>query len=176
MRENIVSAVFDSRSEAESAVAELRTAGVNDSAISVIAQQDGKNTSADGSGEEDGTGGLVKGALAGAGVGTILGIAALAIPGVGPIIAAGAIASSAIPGAALTGAAIGAVGGGLTGMLADHGVGDEDATYYEERINGGGTFVSVDTSDAGLAADSASDILSRNGGHNASRAKASMTM
>ena len=41
----------------------------------------------------------------GAGVGTILGIAALAIPGVGPLVAAGAIASSAIPGAALTGAA-----------------------------------------------------------------------
>lgn len=112
MNENIVSAVFDSRSEAEAAVAELRTAGVNDSAISVIAQQDGKNTTTDGSGEGSDTGGFLAGAAAGAGLGTLLGIAALAIPGVGPFVAAGAIASAAIPGAALTGAAIGAVGGG----------------------------------------------------------------
>ena len=176
MRENIVSAVFDSRSEAEVAVSELRTAGVNDSAISVIAQEDGKNISSDGNGEENDTGGFIAGTLAGAGVGTLLGIAALAIPGVGPFVAAGAIASSAIPGAALTGAAIGAVGGGLTKMLTDHGVGDDDATYYEERINNGSVFVSVDTSDAIMSSDIASQILSRNGGHNSTRASASMAM
>ena len=178
MRENIVSAVFDSRSEAEMAMSELRTAGITDSAISVIAQEDGKNTTSDGSGEETDTGGLIAGTLAGAGVGTLLGIAALAIPGVGPLVAAGAIASSAIPGAALTGAAIGAVGGGLTKMLTDHSVGDDDddASYYEERINNGSTFVSVDTTDAGMASDTASQILSRNGGHNSTRASASMAM
>lgn len=176
MRENIVSAVFDSQSEAESAVSELRSAGVSDSAISIIAQQDGKNTTTDGSREHDDTGGLVAGAAAGAGIGTLLGIAALAIPGVGPLIAAGAIASSAIPAAALTGAAIGAVGGGLTKLLADHGVSDDDARYYEGRVNDGGVFVSVDTAEAGIMADSASDIMSRNGGHNASRAKTSMAM
>ena len=173
MNENIVSAVFDSRSEAEAAVAELRTAGVNDSAISVIAQQDGKNTTTDGSGEESDTGGLLAGAAAGAGIGTLLGIAALAIPGVGPLVAAGAIASTAIPGAALTGAAIGAVGGGLTKLLTDHGVSDDDANYYGDRINDGGTFVSVNTADAGLMASSASEILSRHGGHNASRSTSS---
>ncbi len=176
MKENIVSAVFDSRSEAEMAVTELRKAGVNDSAISVIAQEDGKNTTSDGSGEETDTGGLIAGTLAGAGVGTLLGIAALAIPGVGPFVAAGAIASSAIPGAALTGAAIGAVGGGLTKLLTDHGVGDDDANYYEERINNGSVFVSVDTSDAIMSSDIASQILSRNGGHNAASASASMAM
>ena len=176
MKENIVSAVFDNRSEAESAVSELRTAGISDNAISVIAQEEGKNTTSDGSGEETDTGGLIAGTLAGAGVGTLLGIAALAIPGVGPLVAAGAIASSAIPGAALTGAAIGAVGGGLTKMLTDHGVGDDNASYYEERINNGSTFVSVDTSDAGMASDAASQILLRHGGHNASSASASMAM
>ena len=112
MNENLVSAVFDNRAEAERAVSQLRSAGVNDSAISLIAQQDGKNTETDGSGAEAATDVIGKTAL-GAGAGTLLGIAALAIPGVGPLVAAGAIASAAIPGAALTGAAIGAAAGGL---------------------------------------------------------------
>jgi len=110
-------------------------------------------------------------AVIGAGVGTLLGIAALAIPGVGPLVAAGAIASSAIPGAALTGAAIGAAAGGLTGLLKDHGVTSEDADYYEGRINEGGVFVSVNTEEAGIAKETAQDILYRNGGHSSSRAK-----
>ncbi|MBC7987817.1 MAG: hypothetical protein H7X93_14290, partial [Sphingomonadaceae bacterium] len=83
MNQNLVSAVFDSRSEAERAVSELRSAGVNDSAISIIAQRDGENTETDGAGEAV-TDVVGKTAL-GAGVGTLLGIAALAIPGVGPL-------------------------------------------------------------------------------------------
>ena len=170
MNHNLVSAVFDSQSEAETAVAALRSAGLNDSAISIIAQQDnGKNTTTDGAGEAV-TDVVGKTAL-GAGVGTLLGIAALAIPGVGPLVAAGAIAAAAVPGAALTGAAIGAVAGGLTGLLTDHGVSTDDASYYEGRINDGGVFVSVDTSNAGLSSSDASDILHRNGGHSTTREK-----
>ena len=170
MNENLVSAVFDDQSEAERAVSELRAAGVSDSAISIIAQQEGKNTTTDGSGTEAATDIIGKTAL-GAGAGTLLGIAALAIPGVGPLVAAGAIAASAIPGAALTGAAIGAAAGGLAGLLTDHGVDDEDAGYYEDRVNNGGVFVSVDTQDAGLDAQSARDILYNAGGHSSTRAK-----
>ena len=175
MRDDIVSAVFDSRSEAESAVTELRSCGVSDSAISVIAQHDGKNTTADGSGEVEGAGGVFAGVAAGAGIGTLLGIAALAIPGVGPLVAAGAIASTAIPGAALTGAALGAVGGGLTKLLSDHGVSDDDANYYEGRINDGGVFVSVDTSATGVASDQAQEILRRCGGHNSFSSMSAMS-
>ena len=98
-------------------------------------------------------------AALGAGAGTLLGIAALAIPGVGPLVAAGAIASAAIPGAALTGAAIGAAAGGVTGLLKDHGISDDDATYYEQSINDGGIFVSVDADGASLDRQSAEDIL-----------------
>jgi len=170
MNQNLVSAVFDSRSEAERAVADLRSAGLNDRAISIIAQHDGENTTTDGAGEEAATDVIGKTAL-GAGAGTLLGIAALAIPGVGPLVAAGAIAAAAIPGAALTGAAIGAAAGGIGGLLTDHGVSREDATYYEGRINDGGVFVSVDTSNADLSAERASDILNRNGGHNSARAR-----
>ena len=55
MNENLVSAVFDSQAEAERAVSDLRANGVEDSAISVIAQTDGKNTTTDGSGAEAAT-------------------------------------------------------------------------------------------------------------------------
>lgn len=170
MNENLVSAVFDSQTEAQRAVSDLRANGVEDGAISLIAQQDGKNTTTDGSGAEAATDVIGKTAL-GAGAGTLLGIAALAIPGVGPLVAAGAIAASAIPGAALTGAAIGAAAGGLSGLLTDHGVDSGDAGYYEERVNNGGVFVSVDTRNAALTAESARDILYSAGGHSSTRAK-----
>lgn len=169
MRENLVSAVFDSHAEAERAVTELRANGVPNDAISLIAQHDGKNTETDGAGEAV-TDVVGKTAL-GAGLGTLLGIAALAIPGVGPLVGAGAIAAAAIPGAAVTGAAVGAAAGGLAGLLSDHGVHADDATYYEDRVNSGGVFVSVDTDNLGVSRDVAEDILYGAGGHSSRRAK-----
>ena len=175
MNNNIVSAVFDDRSEAERAASELRSAGVPDSALSVIARQEGASGDY---GDDVNTHevadkgeGLLKGALVGGGAGALLGIAALAIPGVGPLAAAGAIASSAIPEAAAIGAGAGALAGGLTGLLTEHGVDEDDARYYEERIHAGGVFLSVNASEAGLSNDQLWDILHRNGGHSASRAK-----
>lgn len=172
MNHDLVSAVFDSQTEAERAVSQIRKAGVSDSAISIIAQNDGKNTTTDGSGAEATTDVIGKTAL-GAGAGTLLGIAALAIPGVGPLVAAGAIAAAAIPGAALTGAAIGAAAGGLTGLLTDHGVDHDDAAYYEERVNSGGVFVSVDTSAAGVSPETVRDMLMQAGGHSKTHSKMS---
>jgi hypothetical protein len=176
MNQSLVSAVFDSHSEAERAITELRGAGVRDSALSIVHQQDGKNTTSDGSGSTTDEGGnksgLVKGLLGGGAVGAALGVAALAIPGVGPLAAAGAIAASAVPEGAAIGAALGAAGGGLSGYLSKHGVSDDDARYYEERINSGGVFVSVDTRDAGIDSETAREILYRSGGHSASRARA----
>lgn len=175
MNHSIVSAVFDSHSEAESAVRQLREAGVRDSALSVIARRDsGGGDYGDANTHEarEKGEGLVKGALAGGGVGALLGIAALAIPGMGPLAAAGAIAASAIPEAAAIGAGAGALAGGLTGLLTKHGVSEEDARYYEGRINEGGVFVSVDTDESGIGREAAQDILYRHGGHSASRSKA----
>jgi hypothetical protein len=172
MTTNLVSAVFDTHAEAERAVSDLRSAGVPDSAISIVAQHDGKNTTTDGSGAD--TQEFVGKVAAGAGIGTLLGIAALAIPGVGPLVAAGAIASAAIPAAAVTGAALGGAVGGLEKVMTDHGVSRVDASYYEGRINAGGVFVSVDTGAAGVSADAASDMLYRSGGHNSTRSKVAM--
>lgn len=172
MNEQIVSAVFDSRSEAERAVSELRSAGVRDKDISLIGQRDdGKATSTDASGKGIDGDGAIKGLAAGTVGGALLGITALAIPGVGPLVAAGAIAESAIGGAAATGAIIGGATGGIAGALSKHGVSDEDSHYYEERIHQGGIFVSVDTSSAGIDRETASDILYRYGGHSASRSR-----
>ena len=177
MRDNLVSAVFDNQMEAERAVSQLRASGVSDSAISVIARNEGRTTTSDGSGEEGEAVQDVVGKTAlGAGVGTLLGIAALAIPGVGPLVAAGAIASTAIPGAAITGAAVGAAAGGLAGLLTDHGVDREDADYYEQRINNGGVFVSVDTSEGGVSAQAARDILYSSGGHSSKQARMDTTV
>lgn len=177
MRDNLVSAVFDNQTDAERAVSQLRQAGAQDSAISVIAQR-GEGDSAvttDGNGEEFAKDVIGTAAL-GAGAGTLLGIAALAIPGVGPLVAAGAIASAAIPGAALTGAAIGAAAGGVTGMLKDHGVSGDDAGYYEERINQGGVFVSVDAESGAVNRQSAEDILYASGGRSSARTKTEAAM
>lgn len=172
MTDNLVSAVFDNQTDAELAVSQLRNAGVQDSSISIIAQrgEDHGTVTTDGSGEEV-TKDVVGTAALGAGAGTLLGIAALGIPGVGPLVAAGAIASAAIPGAALTGAAIGAAAGGVLGLLKNHGVSDEDASYYEDRINQGGVFVSVDATDPALYRQMAQDILYSSGGHSSTRAK-----
>ena len=174
MNNKLISAVFDDRAEAENAARDLRAAGVPDSALSVIAQREGAEGDfgdADTTDVDDKGEGMVKGALGGGAAGALLGIAALAIPGVGPLAAAGAIAGSAIPGAAAIGAGAGAIAGGLTGLLTEHGVSDEDARYFEESIQSGGIFLSVDTQEANMSSDQLWDILHRNGGHSASRAK-----
>ncbi|ONF96540.1 hypothetical protein [Sphingomonas jeddahensis] len=166
MNSNLVSAVFDSHAEAETAVAELRREGVSDSALSVVARHgEGADTDPNNGGAQE----FIGKAAAGAGIGTLLGIAALAIPGVGPLVGAGAIAASAVPTAAVTGAALGGAAGGLEKVMTDHGVDEEDARYYNSRIEQGGVFVSVDTGAAGIAPQTAADILSRAGGHSASR-------
>ena len=178
MNQNIISAVFDDRSAAEAAVNELRSAGAETDNLSIIGREEDQTSVRDGTGDvvdDDATSDTVKGALGGAGIGALLGVAALAIPGVGPLVAAGAIAGSAIPGAAAIGAGAGALAGGLTGLLKDHGVSDDDAGYYEGRINEGGIFVSVDASRGTISPETAREILTRNGGHSAAQPRMATT-
>lgn len=175
MQGNVVSAVFDNRSEAERAIQELRSAGVDNSAISVIGKDEGRTTETHGDGETVSDGkepaSFIAKAAAGSGVGALLGVAALAIPGVGPLVAAGAIAEAAVGGAALTGTAVGAAAGGLSDILSKHGVSDEDSRYYGDRINDGGIFVSVDTSRGNIDRSRIEDVLYRAGGHSSTRQK-----
>src|SRR3954465_2451873 len=91
MSERIASAVFDSRDEAERALSELRSAGIKEDSISIIGRHGEQNDTSGGidddgdAGEKAGDG--AKGAIGGAIAGGLLGIAALAIPGVGPLAA-----------------------------------------------------------------------------------------
>lgn len=175
MARQVTSAVFDSYAQAEGAVAQLRSAGISDRDISIIARHDGDTEVQDGRGDtiSDGSGhGVAKGITLGAGVGALAGIAALAIPGIGPFIAAGALTSSlGVAGASVaTGAIAGAATGGLAGALADYGVSNEDSRYYEERMGSGGVVVTVDLTSAGMNESAVSDVLYNAGGHNSTRA------
>lgn len=171
MNLSMASAVFDDESEADRAVAELRSAGIPDSALSIIAQEGRKTTTSDGTGavtDEHG-GSIIRGLLGGGALGTGLGVAALAIPGVGPLVGLGAIAAAAVPEAMLIGGALGAAAGGLGEALSKHGISEDNVTYYGERMKTGGTLVSVDSTAPGVTSQMIRDILHRNGGHNATQ-------
>ena len=165
------SAIFDSHSEAERAVSELRNAGVTDTDLSVIAHHGGTTTAKSGDGEitDEHHRNVLRGILGGGALGAGLGVAALAIPGVGPLAAAGAIAASAVPEALAIGAGVGALTGTLNEVLTKHGVSHEDAGYYGDRLKSGGVVVTVGGS--AIDAERAREVLYRNGGHNSSQAR-----
>ena len=133
--------VFHDRDKARDAIEALKDAGFAAQDISILSPD--KQATAD-IAEETGThasSGAATGAVAGGilgGVGGwLVGIGALAIPGVGPFIAAGAFA------AALGGAAIGAGVGAIAGALVGMGIPEEEAKYYESEVKSGRTLVTV---------------------------------
>jgi hypothetical protein len=120
--------------EAQAAVTRLEAANIAGADISIIAKQaDLDETRA---AEGAGIGGIVGGA-----VGVLAGIGMLAIPGIGPVVAAGWLAT------ATSGLALGAVAGGLVGMLVSAGIDEEDANYYAETLRRGGSVVAVKVDD-----------------------------
>lgn len=153
---------FDSFNDAHQVANDLRAAGFLDSDISIVAnnaageyREDPRVTTT----KDTDTSATAKGAVAGAVVGGSAGLAAslagLAIPGIGPIIAAGPIVAT------LAGAGTGAVAGGLIGGLVDLGVPESDAQYYAESVRRGGALVTVRADES--RADEVSAILRRHG-------------
>lgn len=141
MNRNTVVGVFDDRDDAQRAIEALKDAGFRPDDIGVTMRDRREaETLVEDTGTKAGagaaTGALAGGALGGV-AGWLVGIGALAIPGVGPFIAAGPLA------AALTGAAIGAAGGGLLGALTGMGVPEDEARWYEGEVHRGGTLVTV---------------------------------
>jgi uncharacterized protein (TIGR02271 family) len=135
---------------AERGIEGLKVAGFSEQQIGVAVrdkqqQQDlteGTGTQA----AEGATTGAVSGGVLGGVVGLLAGVGALAIPGIGPIIAGGALAST------LAGAGIGAAAGGIIGALAGLGVPEEDARHFERGFQQGGVLVTVGAeADAELA-------------------------
>jgi uncharacterized membrane protein len=151
-----VSALYDNATDAHATVRDLVDDGVRRDNISLVAS-DAAGEYVDYHGEDlpadDTIGGAAAGAMFGGIGGLLVGLAALAIPGIGPIVAAGPIA------AALTGAGIGALTGGLLGALIDLGVDEDSAAYYAEGIRRGGTLVTVHV-DEGIA-ERVADIMER---------------
>ena len=148
-----LSRVYDTYGQASQVVTDLRAAGVPDLEISLVAN---KHVSAeyDDVDEHSATAtGLGVGAAVGGAGGLLAGLGIMAIPGVGPVVAAGWFAAT------LAGAIAGAAAGGLVGMLVDAGVSKEDAEVYSEAIRRGGTLVTVRTDD--IRAPTAEAILSR---------------
>jgi len=157
-RDTVV-AVFDERDDAQDAINALRDAGFMADDISILARdRDTAGRLAEDTGTEAATGaatGALAGGLLGGVAGWLVGIGALAIPGIGPIIAAGPLA------AAIGGAAIGATTGGIIGALTGAGVPEDEARYYDTEFRQGGIVVTVQ---ARGRYDEARSILRENGG------------
>jgi len=142
--------LYDQYSEAKQTVEALEAAGVPHSDISIVSNN-ADNTHTTGNtvtGANPITGdtpvddtragtGASTGTLLGGGLGLLTGLGLLAIPGVGPVVAAGWLVAT------LTGAGLGAAGGGLLGSLVHAGVPEEHAHAYAEGVRRGGTLVSV---------------------------------
>ena len=151
----IVTRLFDTYDHAKSAVAELEANGIPHSDISLVANNtDDRYSSAvpsttdTAAGADAGTGagtGATLGTVLGGGAGLLAGLGMLAIPGVGPVVAAGWLIATAV------GAGVGAAGGGLLGSLVGAGVSETDAHVYAEGVRRGGTLVTVKTAEGQTA-------------------------
>lgn len=155
-----VMGLFDNHDDAERCLSELRDAGVRGEDISLVASDyRGSFRTEKGTGEttdkatmgENIAGGAIFGGLGG----LLIGLGALAIPGLGPIVAAGPLATT------LAGAGIGAVGGGIVGAIREAGVTEEEAHIYAEGVRRGGTLVIVMGSS--VSEDMIMDVMDRHG-------------
>ena len=146
---------FADRKSADAAYNDLLSSGIDRDDVSIV-----------GRGREDGKGlhdddhvSAGEGAAVGGITGLLLGAAAMLIPGIGPLVAAGPLAA-ALAGA-VTGAATGVVVGGITGALVDAGVPEEEARYYDERFQKGGYLLTVRANDTEV--EKARMVLQRHG-------------
>lgn len=141
MTTRTLTALYDDYDDAAAAVTKLEAAGVPHGDISLVGNK--AETATGGAGETTahaatgaGTGATL-GTLLGGGAGLLAGLGLMAIPGVGPVVAAGWLVAT------LTGAGIGAAAGGLAGSLTGAGVSETDAHAYAEGVRRGGTLLTV---------------------------------
>jgi hypothetical protein len=155
--------IYQTRAATEEAVDALRRAGFRNTDVSALFPDNAgtkdfaheKNTKA----PEGATAGAASGVVVGGVLGWLAGIGALAIPGIGPFIAAGPIATAIT---ALAGAGAVGVIGGVVGALVGMGVPEYEAKRYEGRIKHGGILLSVHCDD-GDWVKRAEEILKRTG-------------
>ncbi|AWV33509.1 MULTISPECIES: general stress protein [Paenibacillus] len=142
--------IFDTEQEATRAIEGLHNQGFSNDEISVITRDrdELRNISEDtGTKAPEGVAtGAATGGVVGGVAGLLAGIGALAIPGIGPILAAGPIVAT------LTGAAVGAGAGGLVGGLIGLGIPEDEAKEYEGYVESGKILVLVDDNGRGYQA------------------------
>lgn len=164
MAQRTIARMFDSYDDANAVVHDLEASGVPRSEISLVANADAHGRAsgtsstaamagggaspvdpADRNDSDSGAGakrGAVLGTVLGGGAGLLAGIGALAIPGVGPVVAAGWLVAT------LTGAGVGAASGGLIGSLTGAGISRDEAHVYAEGVKRGGSLVTVRADEA----------------------------
>lgn len=147
-----VTGLFDTYAGARDAVEALEASGVPHRDISLVANNAqgehdhlGAGERASEAGEDAGKGAGVGAAVGGLG-GLLAGLGLLAIPGLGPVVAAGWLASTVV--GAGVGAVVGGAAGGLVGALTHAGVPETDAHVYAEGVRRGGALVTAKVADA----------------------------
>jgi hypothetical protein len=164
--------IFSSHDEAEMALNELRDAGFAMNQVSIIAKDTARLNESEQIGDvqvqdlneaNQGDKGVKTGVAAGGAVGgftgLLIGLGTLAIPGIGPIMLAGATATAIAT--TLAGGAIGAVAGGLVGGLVGLGIPEEQAQAYHDHVVSGSYLVIVDGTEAEIL--KAAEILKHKG-------------
>ena len=150
-----ITRVYDTYSHASRVVADLEAAGIPTADISLVANKYISDKYANVDDASAASSGAGIGAAVGGGAGLLAGLGILAIPGLGPVVAAGWLAATAL------GAAAGAASGGVIGALVGNGVSEDDANVYAESLRRGGTMVTAKVNDAQLAsAQSIMDLYS----------------
>lgn len=153
MSTHTLTALYDRYEEAATAVHKIEAMGVPHADISIVGNNEGDRNASHLVGghtvagnsdtakrTEDGAGtGASLGTVLGGGAGLLAGLGLLAIPGIGPVVAAGWLVAT------LTGAGVGAAIGGLAGSLTGAGLSEADAHTYAEGVRRGGTLVTVRT-------------------------------
>jgi hypothetical protein len=154
-----ITRMFDSREHALAALRDLEAAGFSHDQLGIVASNADNSGLSDarfdsrfdtqpdaaGGGASSGTGiGATLGTLVGGGAGLAAALGAIAIPGIGPIVAAGALVAT------LTGAGAGALAGGMVGALTGAGVSEAEAPVYAEGMRRGGSLVTVNAEDTRL--------------------------
>jgi hypothetical protein len=154
--------LYDTLADAKRVIGDLTDAGISANNINLLAGDPEDRYATQLAGEFDtydeadaAVDGAVAGGVLGGLTGLLIGLGAFAIPGLGPVVAAGPLA------AGLMGAGIGAAGGGLVAALVEWGVSEEEAEFYLEGVRRGGTLVAVKTPEERV--DLVSDIMHQQG-------------
>lgn len=152
---SVVLGIFDTREQAEQAALSLRDQGFHKD-ISIVAQKEqgtGETEEINMGGDDTAVEGITTGGVLGGIAGLAAGAGALAIPGIGPLVALGPIA----------GLLSGATTGGLAGGLIDWGIPEEEGRHYEEDVKQGKILLTVQGSRPRL--DEAASMLRQAGAH-----------